>query len=124
MGCGSRDEALSRIRTARRAYGRRWCDAFRGYDPNDPTWDAWLETMLAEIEKMELLVFELRHGYDQLGGALRLREKLRQLREGTAGRTDAEIETASVLADRLQARRVAAMSDGGNGSRRSIPRAA
>jgi len=56
LGWEDRDEALSRIRTARRAYGRRWCDALRGSDLNDPACDARLETMLAEIEKMELLV--------------------------------------------------------------------
>src|SRR5436189_5348371 len=100
--------ALSRMSRARRAYGYCWRDAIQGFDRNDPACDAWLENMVAEIEKMELLVSEVRQGLDQLGGALRLREKLRQLREGTAGRTDAEIETARRLADRLQARGLAA----------------
>ena len=115
--------ALSRIRRARRAYGYSWCDAFRGVDRNDPRWEAWLEEMVAEVEEMELLISEVHHGLDQLGGALRLREKLRQLREGTAGRTDAEIETAHRLADRLEARALAAMSGGDGGWHRSILRA-
>ena len=115
--------ALGRISRARRAYGYCWCDAFRGVDRNDPTRDAWLEKMVAEIEEMELLVSEVHHGLDQLGAALRLRQKLRQLREATAGRTDAEIETAHRLADRLEARALAAMSRGGNGRRRPISRA-
>jgi hypothetical protein len=57
----------------------------QGFDRDDPARDAWLEDMVAEIEKMELLVSEVRHGLNQLRGALRLREKLRQLPEGTAG---------------------------------------
>lgn len=101
--------ALSQTSRARRAYGYRWCDAFQGLDRDDPACDAWLDNMVAEIEEMELLVAQIRNGLDQLGGALRLREKLRQLREGTAGRTDAEIETAHRLADRLEARALAAM---------------
>ena len=112
--------ALSRISRARRAYGYRWCDAVQGFDRNDAAWDTRLKEMVAEIENMELLVSEVRHGLDELGGALRRREKLRQLREGTAGRTDAEIETARRLADRMETRGLAAISGGGNGSRRSI----
>lgn len=100
--------STARIGRARRAYGYRWCDAFQDIDRNNG--DAWLENMVAEVEKMELLVSEVRHGLDQLGGALRLREKLRQLREDTAGRTDAEIETAHRLADRLEVRGLAAIS--------------
>lgn len=101
-------DALIRISRARQAYGCRWCDAFVNIDRSGA--EVWLETMVAEVEKMELLVAEIRHGVDQLGGALELREKLRQLREETAGRTDAEIETAHRLADRLEARGLAAIS--------------
>ena len=115
-------KALSRIARARRAYGYRWCDAFQGFDRNDPACDACLENMVAEIENMESLIAEVQHGLDQLGGALRLREKLRQLRECTAGRTYAEIETAHRLADRLEARALAAVW-GGNDWRRPNSRA-
>ena len=117
------NSALGRISRARRAYGYRWCDAVQGFDRNDAAWDASLEDMVAEIEEMELLVSEVRQGLDELGGALRRREKLRKLREGTAGRTDAEIETAQRLADRMHTRGLTAISGGGNGSRRSISRA-
>ena len=116
------NSALGRISSARRAYGYRWCDAFQGFDRTDPAWDAWLENMVAEVEEMELLVAEVRHGLDELGGALRVREKLRQLRECTAGRTYAEIETAHRLADRLEARALAAVW-GGNDWRRPNSRA-
>jgi hypothetical protein len=100
---------------------RNACNAFQNFDRNDPAWDAWLENMVSEIEKMQSLVSEVRHGLDQLGGALRLREKMGHLREGTAGRTDAEIETAHRSpTDRLEARGLAAMSGGGNGWRRPL----
>lgn len=104
------NSTLDRISRARLGYGHRWCDAFQDFDRNDPALEAWLEKMVAEIEEMELLVAGIQHGLDQLGAAQRLREKLRRLREGTAGRTDAEIETAHRLADRLEARAVAALS--------------
>ena len=113
---------LSQISRARRAYGYCWCDAFRGVDRNDPAWEASLENMVAEVKEMELLVAEVRHGLDQLAAALRLREKLRQLRGCTAGRTDAEIETAHRLADRLEARALAALSGAATGWRRPISR--
>jgi hypothetical protein len=114
------NSVLDRISRARLAYGHRWCDAFRGFARNDPALDAWLEKLVAEIEEMELLVAEVQHGLDQLGAARRLREKLRQLREGTAGRTDAEIETAHRLADRLEARALAALSGAAAGWQKPI----
>ena len=121
MGWGGDDQvssARSRLSRSRRVYGYRWCEAFRGFDGDHPACDASLDNMVAELAEMELLVSKVRRGLDQLGAALRLREKLRQLREGTAGRTDPEIETAHRLADRLEARARAAMSRGGTGRRR------
>jgi hypothetical protein len=98
----------TRVAKARRAYGYRWSDWLRWTDAHpidDPELAVfWIEWLRDEIERMQELVDELKRDVDQRSVAQRRREKIRQLREGTNGRTDAEIETGKRLADRLEAK--------------------
>jgi hypothetical protein len=100
-------EAENRVHKARRAYGYRWRDWLQWIDAhpiNDsPDLAAFqIEVLRDELENMQDLVDDIERDIDQRSRVLRHREKIRQLREGTSGRTEAELETARHLADRLE----------------------
>ena len=102
-------DAEDRLRKARRAYGYRWGDMFTSLDTypiKDSELAAWeVELLREELDRMREFVAGVERDIDRRAAELRHREKVRQLREGTKGRTAAEIETARRLADRLEAKR-------------------
>jgi len=101
-------EEEERLRKARRAYGHRWFDALRALDTNpetDPdTAASQLERLREEMKWMGAVISMARADLDKRAAAHRRSQKIRQLREGTNGRTEAEVETAHRLADRLEAK--------------------
>jgi hypothetical protein len=97
------------LHAARKTYLTRWASWLRSLDdhpPEDAEEGRWrLDDLRGEVEFMRSYLDGFEADIARLARDLGQREKLRQLREGVNGRTEAEVQTARRLADRLEARR-------------------
>jgi hypothetical protein len=102
-------EAKDRLQRYWRAYLGRLDEMVEALEKNDDGSDPeltewWWECFRDHLESVSGYVAYYMEPVERFEKDKRLRDKITQLREGTSGRTEAEIETGRRLADRLEAK--------------------